>query len=113
MSLEDIKKEVVDAKNHDGRNYSRFTSNFYILRSALRYFKVKKNVSFTSSKVAEEFPLPVSTAGSALKVLEDLDIVERRTDSTRKRYMPGDVDLEKLEKVRKVLLENHEIREHH
>lgn len=80
------------------------------MRSALRYFGVKKGVSFTSSKVSECFPLPVTVAGSCLKVLEDLDVVESRGSSNSPdRYLPESVDLDRMKNVEKVLVESSEL----
>jgi GTP-sensing pleiotropic transcriptional regulator CodY len=78
------------------------------MRSALRYFSVKQGLSFTSSKVADNFPLTVSTAGSCLKALEDLGVVESRT-SSRKRFLPQDTDMERLLEIEQVLKDNFEI----
>ena len=106
----ELRREIVDLKDWDSRKYNYFVDNFYVLRSALRYFAVKKGVSFTSSKVAENFPLPVTVAGSCLTVLNKLDVVDVRTvSSSPDRYLPEKVDLDKLAEVEKVLKENHEI----
>jgi hypothetical protein len=113
LDYQEVQKRLVDSKNHGRRKYQHFTNNFYLIKSALRYYSVKMEMSFTSSKVSENFPLPVSTAGSCLTVLEELEVVERRTDSSKKRYMPENVDLELLEEIQDVLIENHEIEEHH
>ena len=108
----DIQKELEDLKDFDGRSFDYFTRNFYLMRSALRYFSEKKSVSFTSSKVAENFPPTVPVAASCLNALEKLGVVEaRKKSSSPDIYMPQDVDLDRLEEIRKVLLENHEIRE--
>ena len=109
----ELQERLVDAKNHGTRKYQHLTNNFYLIKSALRYYSVKMNMSFTSSKVSEEFPLPVSIAGSCLAVLEEVGVIERRTDSSSKRYMPETVNMELLEELEQVLKENHEINSHH
>lgn len=107
---ENLRRQIVDSKDYDSRNFAKLTGNFYLVKAALRYYSVKKNMSFTSSKVSKDFPLPVSTAGSALKVLRQLDVVETRTESSSgNRYMPDKVDLERLEQIEQILLENREI----
>jgi hypothetical protein len=113
LDYSEVQRRVVDSKNHGRRKYQHFTNNFYLIRSALRYYSVKKQSSFTSTDVSEDFPLPVSVAGSCLSVLEEVDVIQCRTDSTSKRYMPDQVDLELLEEVGEVLTDNHEIDEHH
>lgn len=105
-----LRNQIIDAKDLHEREFKAFTRNFYLMRSALRYFSVKQGLSFTSSKIAENFPFTISTAGSCLKVMEEIDIVKSR-NSTKKRYMPQKCDLEKMEKVGEVLRENYEIRE--
>lgn len=107
---QELKNSVVDAKDDYGRQFQVFTDNFYLMKAALRYFKVNQGLSFTSSKVAENFPLNVSTAGSSLKIMEELDIIESRT-SSRKRFLPGEADLERMESVEEILRKNFEIRE--
>jgi uncharacterized membrane protein YgaE (UPF0421/DUF939 family) len=103
-------QEVVDAKNHNSRNFKQLANNFHLVKSALRYYKVKKEMSFTSGKVADDFPLPLNTVGSSLKVLEELDVIQSRTESSsQNRYMPQQVDLEKLERIEEILVENREV----
>lgn len=104
-----LRNDIVDAKDLYEREFKAFTRNFYLMRSALRYFSVKQGLSFTSSKVADNFPMTVSTAGSCLKVMEEMDIVESRS-SSRKRFMPQKCDLERMEDVGEILRENYEIR---
>lgn len=107
---EGLREEVVDAKNYYEREFSYLTSNFYIMKACLRYFSVKKGMSFTSSKVSDNFPISVPVAGSSLKVLDELNVVESR--GTRpERYMPQKVDLDKMLEIEKILLESKEIRE--
>lgn len=104
--------EVVRAKNHHERKFNYLADNFYVMRSALRYFSVKKGMSFTSSKISDNFPVAVTVAGSCLTVLDDLGVVEPRTrSSSPDRYLPRDVDMNRLEEVRQILLENFEIEE--
>lgn len=110
ISQVDLREQIVRAKDHDDRRFQMFTNNFYIMKAALRYFSVKQGMSFTSSKIADKFPLTVPVAGSGLKVLEDLDVVEKRNNSSSPdRYMPQKVDLEKLQKIEDVLVESYEI----
>lgn len=106
----EVRKDVSKAKDLYEREFKALTRNFYLMRSALRYFSVKQGLSFTSSKVADNFPLTVSSAGSCLKALEQLGVVESRT-SSRKRFMPQNCDLERMEVVGEVLRENYEIGE--
>ncbi len=105
-----VREEVVDAKNHFEREFGYLTSNFFIMKACLRYFSVKKGMSFTSSKVSDNFPISIPVAGSSLKVLDELDIVESR-GSRPERYMPQNVDLEKMDEVEEILLESKEIRD--
>lgn len=106
----ELKDLVVDAKDNYQRQFQVFTDNFYLMKAALRYFKVNQGLSFTSSKVADNFPLNVSTAGSSLKMMEELDIIKSRT-SSRKRFLPEKADLERMEEVEDILRQNFEIRE--
>lgn len=110
--MNDTRTEVVDAKDFNDRNFSYLTQNFYVIRSALRYYSVRLGKSFTSSNLAEDFPLTVPVAASCLNVLKDLDVVEARTQSSSPdRYMPETVDMEKFEEIGKILRENKEIQE--
>lgn len=85
--------------------------NFYVLRSALRYYSVKKGKSFTSSQLSEDFPVAVTVAGASLSVLTELEIVDpRRRSSSPDRYLPEKVDIEKMSELEDVLRENHEIK---
>lgn len=105
-----LKHDVVELKDWDSRKYKHFVNNFYIMKGALRYFSVKKHISFTSSKIADNFPIPVTVAGSCLTILEQLDVVEVRTvSSSPDRYLAEKVDLEKLEKIEQLLIDNSEI----
>ena len=108
--MAEIREEVVDAKNHFEREFNYLTSNFYIMKACIRYFGVKQGMSFTSSKVSENFPVTVPVAGSCLKVLNELDVVESR-GSRPERYMPQNMDLEKMMEIEEVLIESKEIRE--
>ncbi|MFB6114656.1 MAG: hypothetical protein ABEK04_00040 [Candidatus Nanohalobium sp.] len=105
-----VRQDVVDAKDNYGRQFQVFSENFYLMKAALRYFTVNQGLSFTSSKVADNFPLNVSTAGSCLKIMEELGVIESRT-SSRKRFLPGSSDLDRMEEVEQVLRNNFEIRE--
>lgn len=104
-----LRNQIVDAKDLYEREFKAFTRNFYLMKSALRYFSVKQGLSFTSSKVADNFPVTVSTAGSCLKAMEEMDIVESR-NSSRKRFMPQKCNLERMEEVGEILRENYEIK---
>lgn len=108
----DLRRSIVDAKNSSERKFKTFTANFYVLKSALRYFSVKKGMSFTSSKVADNFPISTPIAGSSLRILNDLDVVDARTQSSSPdRFMPETVDLERMEEIEGILIENFEIKE--
>lgn len=108
----DLRRSIVDAKNASERKFKTFTSNFYVLKSALRYFSVKKGMSFTSSKVADNFPISTPIAGSSLRILNDLDVVDARTESSSPdRYMAEDVNLEKMKEIEMILVDNFEIKE--
>jgi hypothetical protein len=112
LTQESIRDELARLKDQHERKFQHLSDNFYIMRSALRYFSVKRGRSFTSSRVAEDFPMPVTVAGSCLSALEMLEVIESRTrSSSPDRYLPGKVDLERMESVREVLLENFEIGE--
>jgi len=103
-------EQVVDAKDHGERQFQHFTNNFYIMKAALRYYSVRQGQSFNSSKISNNFPITIPEAGSALNVLESLEVVESRSRSSSPDvYMPGKVDMERLEKVQKVLLDSYEI----
>lgn len=107
----DLKDSIVQLKDLEERKYGHFVDNFYVIRSALRYYAVKKGVSFTSSKMSEDFPLAVTVAGSCLNMLTELGVVEPRTrSSSPDRYTPEKVDMKKLDEIGDVLRENHEIR---
>lgn len=112
ISSEDLMRQVVDTKDGSERKFKTFTGSFYILKSALRYFTVKKGMSFTSSKISNNFPVSAPVAGSSLKILSKLDVVEARTSSSSpNRYMPENVDLERMEEIEEILIENYEIEE--
>ncbi|QGA80503.1 hypothetical protein [Candidatus Nanohalobium constans] len=108
----DLRRSIVDAKDGNERKFKVFTGQFYVMRSALRYFCVKKKMSFTSSKIADNFPVSAPVTGSCLKILEELGVVEARTESSSpNRYMPEDVNMERMQKVEEVLIDNYEIDE--
>lgn len=105
-------QEVVKIKDINERKFGYFTNNFYLLKSALRYFAVKQGRPLTSSKISDNFPLTSPVAGSCLDILDQLEVVEQRTESNSPHvYMPEKVDMEKLEDVEKVLKENFEIQD--
>jgi hypothetical protein len=109
----ELREKVVDAKNHGERKFQHLTNNFYLMKSALRYYTVKKKMSFTSSKISDDFPIAVSVAGSGLSVLEELEVIQPRTESSSKRYMPEEVSIQRLEEVEEILRENYEIEEYY
>lgn len=107
---EGLLDDVARVKDFNGRSFQSFTRNFYLCKSFLRYFSVRMSTSFNSSKVSNQFPLSVTVAGTCLTVLEKLEVIEARTESSSaSRYMPETVDLERLEKIEKILLDNREI----
>lgn len=110
MEQKTVRNEVVRAKDTHSRSFNHLTENFHVVMSALRYYSVKKGKTFTSTKMAEDFPLSIPVAGSCLSLLEELEVVEPRTrSSSPDRYMPRDTDLKKMVQIRKVLEENYEI----
>ena len=110
QQTQEVFREVVDAKNHNSRNFTQLANNFYLVKTALRYYTVKKDMSFTSGKISDNFPIPLNAVGSSLKVLEQLDVIKSRTESKHQnRYMPQQVDLEKLQEIEEILKENREI----
>jgi hypothetical protein len=107
----DLRDIAVELKDFEQRKFNYLVDNFYVLRSALRYYSVKKGTSFTSSKLSEDFPIAVTVAGSSLNILTELGIVEpRRRSSSPDRYLPEEVDLQRMIKLGDVLAENHEIK---
>jgi hypothetical protein len=107
-----LRQEIAELKDFDSRQFQIFIDNFYLIKAAIRYFGVKQGLSFTSVKVSENFPLASTTAGSCLNVLEELEVVSVRKESTSaSRYMPQQVDMEKLQEVENILIENFEIEE--
>ncbi len=109
---EELKTEVVRLKNGYPRKFKIFTKNFYITKSAVRYYKVKKNMSFTARKVSDNFPVSIPVAGSCLSILNELEVVKARTESSSpNRYLPKDIDMERLHDVEQLLAENYEIEE--
>jgi hypothetical protein len=103
-----LKEDIVDVKNHMGRQFNNLTSNFYLMKACVRYYSVKKGVSFTSSDVSTDFPLNVPVAGSCLKALDELGVVESR--GSHPRYMPDKTDIERMEDIGEILRDSHEIR---
>ncbi|MFB6145625.1 MAG: hypothetical protein ABEJ99_03910 [Candidatus Nanohaloarchaea archaeon] len=108
----ELKKSLINHKDLDQRKYSYLTGNFYLLKSAIRYYSVKVGKSFTAGDIADDFPLTIPVAGSTLRLLEDLDVIESRNRSkSSRRYMPQDTDIERLEALEDVLSQNYEIDE--
>lgn len=106
-----LRDQVVELKDFEERKFHHLVENFYVLRSALRYYSVKKGKSFTSSQVSEDFPVAVTVAGSSLNILTELDIVQpRRRSSSPDRYLPENVDIDRMNDLGNVLRENHEIK---
>lgn len=109
-----IRQDIVKAKDMNERKFKYLSDNFYIVRSALRYFSVKQGRPITSSKLADSFPLTAPIAGSCLSVLEQLGVVEKRTESNSPHvYMPEKVDMKRLNSVEQVLRDNYEIDEYY
>lgn len=108
--LKELRQEVVKAKDMHPRKFSDLTSNFYLMKSALRYYSVKKGMSITSTRVNDDFPLPVTVAGSCLSMLDEMNVIEKRSESSSAdRYPPGKVDLEQLQRVEEILEESMEL----
>ena len=110
LSKEGLRNELAELKDLEPRKFSRFTDNFFLIKAAVRYFGEKQGLSFTSGKVSENFPLAATTAGTCLNVLEELGAVKQRNKaSSSKRYMPRDVDMDRIYMIEKVLEESLEI----
>jgi hypothetical protein len=110
--MEELRDEVIKAKDLNGRQFKNFTSNFYVIKSALRYYSENQGLSFTASRIADEFPLSVPAAGSGLKILSDLEVIKSRTESSSaNRYLPENVDLSRLLDLEEILIEQLEIEE--
>ena len=112
-SLESVLREdIVELKDFEERRFNHFKDNYYLMRSALRYYSVKKGVSFTSSKLSEDFPMAVTVAGSCLNILTELEVIEPRTESSSPdRYTPEKVDMDKMDEIGDFLRKNHEIKD--
>lgn len=111
---DNVRQDIVKAKDTNERKFKYLADNFYVVRSALRYFSVKQGRPITSSKLSDNFPLTAPIAGSCLSVLEQLGIVEKRTESNSPHvYMPEKVDMDRLESVEQVLKDNFEIDEYY
>jgi hypothetical protein len=103
-------EEVEKVKDFHERNFTQLTDNFYIMRAVLRYYSVKQGKSITSADVSDNFPLTAPVAGSCLTALEELGVVEKRSESSSKsRYLPQDVDMERMAELEEVLKERLEI----
>ena len=111
-SRRELREKIAELKDFDERQFQTFVDNFYLIKAAVRYFSVKQGLSFTSVKISENFPLATTTAGSCLNMLEELEVISVRKESTSaSRYMPQKVDMEKLNEVEIILKENFEIEE--
>jgi hypothetical protein len=107
-----LRQKIAELKDFDSRQFNIFVDNFYLIKAAVRYFGVKQGLSFTSVKVSENFPLASTTAGSCLNMLEELGAVSVRKESTSaSRYMPQNVDMERIDEIENILKENFEIKE--
>lgn len=107
-----LRQDIAELKDFDSRQFKILVDNFYLIKAAIRYFGVKQGLSFTSVKVSENFPLASTTAGSCLNMLNELNVVSVRNESSSaSRYMPQHVDMERLKQVEKILTENFEIEE--
>lgn len=107
-----LREDIVELKDFEERRFNHFKDNYYLMRSALRYYSVKKGVSFTSSKLSEDFPMAVTVAGSCLKILTELEVIEPRTESSSPdRYTPEKVDMDKMDEIGDFLRKNHEIKD--
>lgn len=105
-----LRREIVELKDLEERQFDYLTGNFYILKAAVRYYSVKVGKSFTAGQVSEDFPLTIPVAGSGLRMLEKLGVVEcRNSSSSANRYMPSKTDFGRLLKIEKILSENYEI----
>lgn len=110
LHQKELRREVIRAKDFHEHKFSDLTSNFYLVKSAIRYYSVKKGMSITSTRISEDFPLAVTIAGSCLSLLEELEVVEKRSESSSAdRYPPASVDLERLEVIEEILVESNEI----
>jgi len=111
ISEQKLQQEIAELKDFNSRQFQILVDNFYLIKAAIRYFGIKQGLSFTSVKVSENFPLASTTAGSCLNMLEELGVVAVRKQSTSaSRYMPQQVNMERLTKVEKILTENFEIK---
>ena len=109
---QDLKQQLVDAKNFDERKFNLLAENFYVIRAAVRYFKVKKGKSFTSSMIADNFPVSTPVAGACMNILTELGVVEPRTKSkSPDRYLPKNIDMDKMKDFQGILLKSYEIRD--
>ncbi|MFB6180481.1 MAG: hypothetical protein ABEJ93_01260 [Candidatus Nanohalobium sp.] len=109
QELLDLHSQVSKVKDLHPREFRSVTQNFYVLKAALRYYSENQGLSITSSRIKEDFPLNAAAAGSCLKVMDFLEVVETRNNGKR-RVMPDKVDLNRLEKIGDLLRENQEIR---
>ncbi len=106
----ELAEEIIKAKDRYDRQFKNFTRSFYVMKSALRYFSINQGLSFTSSKIADNFPVTAPVAGSALKIFDELGVVEpRNSSSSPDRYMPSEVNMDRLLEVEEVLVESFEI----
>lgn len=112
MSEPELQHQIAELKDFNSRQFQSLTDNFHVIKAAIRYFSVKQGLSFTSVKISENFPMAATTAGSCLKILSELDVVSvRKKSSSANRYMPQNVDMERLNQVESILVDNFEIEE--
>ena len=110
VKQQEIMEDVIKAKDFHGRQFKVFTSNFHVIKAGVRYFAVDLGMSFTSTKISKNFPITASVAGSCLSMLEVLDVIEQRTESSsQSRYMASDVDMERMMEIEEILVESREI----
>lgn len=110
IEQKELRNEVEMVKDFHGRNFAQLTDNFYIMKSALRYYAVKQGRSITSTRLSEDFPVTAPVAGSCLAVLDELGVVEKRSESgSKNRYLPENVEMEKMLELEDVLKESYEI----
>ena len=110
VKQQEVLEDVVRAKDHYGRQFKVFASNFHVIKAGVRYFSVDLGMSFTSTKISKNFPITASVAGSCLSMLEHLGVIEQRTESSsQSRYMASDVNMERLVEIEEILVDSREI----
>jgi len=109
---DNLKQDIVKVKDMNERKFGYFTDNFYLLKTALRYFTVRQSRPINSTKLSENFPMTTPVAGSCLDIMHQLEVIEKRTKSNSPDlYMPEKADMNRMQDIEKVLLENYEIEE--